>query len=311
MIQHYRLNYYMRSSKSFYLLMDSMRTIHRRSSVSSPITLNHIHPVGIPILNAILVLSLHLRQRRIQPLPLNPPRRLQEPLLDQRPILAVRQHQLPMPLPPPAIHHDVLDIANMRVQDDRRDGIHPAQHVRRVAVKHDNIGLRADLQHADVRPPQRQAARPRRQQEGLVGRHGAGAGYAPALQRPAEELEARALQPHARLPDNVGRVGEVRVDAEGDLVQGERHVDVVVAVVHLGLGRGGDVVVVGAQQGDVGGRDVAGVREDDGNGRVEEAERGELGRAVGVEPRAAEEVRGEGGDVGGPGVGRLVGCLGD
>ena len=43
------------------------------------------------------------------------------------------------------------------------------------------------------------------------------------------------------------------------------------AVVRLGLGRDGDVVVLGAEEGGARGREEAGMREDDGNGGVEKA----------------------------------------
>lgn len=83
---------------------------------------------------------------------------------------------------------------------------------------------------------------------------------------------SHALEPEARLRQNVGGKGEVRVDAQGCLVHGEVAVGVQVTIVHLGLWGYGDEVVILADELLVIGCLIAGVCKDDGNGLVEEIE---------------------------------------
>lgn len=69
----------------------------------------------------------------------------------------------------------------------------------------------------------------------------------PLLHDLVKESRARALQPDARLRDDIGGEGEVCVDAEGGLVKNVVRVRVAVAVVHLGFRSDGDELVRGAQ----------------------------------------------------------------
>lgn len=78
---------------------------------------------------------------------------------------------------------------------------------------------------------------PRRQQEGLVHRHQVVAQNLPFFEHVAVEHQAYPLQPHARLGEEVGREGQVRVDAQGRLVPDEVADRVVMPVVMLALGR--------------------------------------------------------------------------
>lgn len=80
----------------------------------------------------------------------------------------------------------------------------------------------------------------------------------------------------------------MRIDPQRRLVHHVRRGGVVVAVVHLGLGRNGNIVVMLAEERRVGGGQERGVANDDGEGRVgEEAVSGEGCGAVVEVPRPA------------------------
>src|SRR5262249_50595363 len=156
--------------------------------------------------------------------------------------------QLAVALDKPAVREDVVDVADARVQDDGADGVGPAQQRRRAAVPHDDVGLGPRRDDAQVRPAQRQPAVARRQQGRLRCRHRVREWYLPAVQRLLVHAAARALQPQARLRQDIRREGEVRVDTERGLVHYQVARRVHLAEVHLALGRDGDVLVGGAQQ---------------------------------------------------------------
>lgn len=63
-----------------------------------------------------------------------------------------------------------------------------------------------------------------------------------------EQPRPRALQPQARLRDDVRGESEVGIDAKGGLVEDMVRVGVAVAVVHLRLGGDGEELIRGAQE---------------------------------------------------------------
>ena len=165
----------------------------------------------------------------------------------------------------------MLDIPNIRMQHHRRHWVCPPGHIRPVASPHQQVGLGAHAQHADVRPPQRQPAMLRRHQERLLDAHRALVRHLPAIQHAAVPRLADLLQPQPALGQDVGRERKGRVDAERGVVLDLVAAGVIVAVVRFRFGRDGDVVVLGAEESRACGRKEAGVRKDDGDGGVEEA----------------------------------------
>jgi len=114
------------------------------------------------------------------------------------------------------------------------------------------------------------------------------------------------LQPEARLREDVAGEGEVGVDAEGGLVLRAVLDGAGVPVGGFGFGCDGDVLDVLAEEGGALVGERRGVRKDDGDGEVEEAEGGEGFRAV-VAPAG---VRGDDAGVGFEGEGDDGGYFG-
>lgn len=205
------------------------------------------------------------------------PRRLDAPGAREQRVLdpgVVGGGELAVALGELAAHHHVLEVAGVGVQDDGGDGVDPAEQRGGAAVVHQEVGDGARGDDADVVAAQGLAAGAGGEQEGLVDGHGVVGGDGALLQDVEVQLVAGVLEPDAGLGGHVGRVGEEGVDAQGHLVL-DAVVDaglVRVAVVHLGLGRVGEVLVARVQQLGVLLRHEGAVREDDGDAVVEEAQ---------------------------------------
>ncbi|TKW58381.1 hypothetical protein CTA1_5180 [Colletotrichum tanaceti] len=222
-------------------------------------------------------------ERHVPPRLLDPARAVQEARADVR---VARGHEGAVALDEPAVDEHVLDVADAGVQDDGGHGVDPAEQRGAAAVPDDDVGLGALGDDAQVGPAQGEAAVARGQQEGLVGRHGRAGRHAPVLEHLLVEQPAGALQPEAGLRQDVGREGEVRVDPQGALVLHQVAVRVRVPVVHLRLGRDGDVLVRRPEEGG-----PSAVRRDDGD--VELLGEVEDGVDIGEDGVRAEEVAGD------------------
>ena len=261
-----------------------------------PRVLHDVDLLGTDVGRAAHEFAVHGGDRQVAPRLLDAGGAREQAVLD---LGVVGRRQLAVALGELAAHQHVLQVARVRVQHERGDGVDPAEQRGRAAVVDEHVGDGARRDDADVVAAQRLAAGARRHQEGLVHRHGVVGRDGALLQHVEVQRVARVLQPDARLRRHVGRVGEEGVDAQRHLVlHAVADAGLVrVAVVHLGLGRVGDVLVARVQQLGVALRHEGAVREDDGDRVVEEPEVvQQLGAVVG-RPRPAQVVRRHGRDV--------------
>ena len=163
------------------------------------------------------------------------------------PFCTFSPYQLEVALPKLSIDQHVLYIAWVGMQYDRSNRVAPAEHIRRVAIKYQNVCFGADLEHADIGPPQRKSALSCSQQERLVDLHRGLVGNQACVERLVVTVVARSLQPDPGLREHITREGEGCVDSQRRFWRDEMACCLPMAVVTFGLGRYRDEEIVCAQ----------------------------------------------------------------
>lgn len=138
---------------------------------------NNVRLFRVLILRQGIKRSLQNRKRNLLPRLLDAPCACQEALLDT---FIIRERQLPISFHELTVYDNVLDVADVGMQDDRSDGIDPAKQAGTETVENDNVGFGANFDDADVVSAQGEPAVLRCEEEGLVDGHGVCGGDVPS-----------------------------------------------------------------------------------------------------------------------------------